>query len=233
MNDPGSYSKFYNEMNQLGLMQEKEYGGLAKYLPGGPITNCPPGSVPDENGNCVFDLSTPPTPESSLFDYYTDLLNKSGMTPEIARKAIKAKRTCKPGDECWEEIPPTPKVEIPIENNPFDGMERLYIDLTQVDYDKVPSNLKEGTHGGMYIRNRVPYGWKSKEGTVYYERGVPGTPGYQGKFGKKADLSKYHFVEELLSNSSTNDQAQNQKETQKYGGSVKKVKIKRLPRKRQ
>jgi hypothetical protein len=197
-------------------IQLAKIGGLAKFLPGGPTTNCPPGSVPDENGNCVFDLSTPPTPESSLFDYYTDLLNKPGMTPEIARKAIKAKRTCKPGDECWEEVPPTPEVEIPIENNPFDGMERLYIDLTQADYDKVPSNLKEGTHGGMYIRNRVPYGWRSKDGTVYYERGVPGTPGYQGKFSGKVDLSKYHFVEELNPKKQDSDLV-----TRKNGGLAK------------
>lgn len=195
---------------------QMRYGGLNKYLPGGPTTNCPPGSVPDENGNCVFDLSTPPTPESSLFDYYTDLLSKPGMTPEIARKAIKAKRTCKPGDECWEEIPPTPEVEIPIENNPFDGMERLYIDLTEADYDKVPSNLKEGTHGDMYIRNRVPYGWRSKDGTVYYERGVPGTPGYQGKFSGKVDLSKYHFVEELNPKKQDSDLV-----TRKNGGLAK------------
>ena len=30
MNDPGSYSKFYNEMNQLGLMQERNGGSVKK-----------------------------------------------------------------------------------------------------------------------------------------------------------------------------------------------------------
>jgi hypothetical protein len=44
MNDPGSYSKFYNQMNQLGLMQEKKYGGI-KFDKGGP-TN--PNSNPDQ-----------------------------------------------------------------------------------------------------------------------------------------------------------------------------------------
>jgi hypothetical protein len=34
MSDPGSYSKFYNQMNQLGLMQEKKYGGI-KFDDGG------------------------------------------------------------------------------------------------------------------------------------------------------------------------------------------------------
>ena len=29
MNDPSSYSKFYDQMNQLGLMQEKKYGGTS------------------------------------------------------------------------------------------------------------------------------------------------------------------------------------------------------------
>jgi hypothetical protein len=31
MNDPSSYSKFYDQMNQLGLMQEKKYGGKKCY----------------------------------------------------------------------------------------------------------------------------------------------------------------------------------------------------------
>jgi hypothetical protein len=30
MNDPGSYSKFYNQMNQLGLMQERNGGSVKK-----------------------------------------------------------------------------------------------------------------------------------------------------------------------------------------------------------
>lgn len=190
------YGTFAPPMFAAGGMPCYECGGM--YAEGG-ATNCPPGTVPDGNGNCVQDLSTPPTPESSFFQYYQDLLSKPGMTEGMARKSIKAKRECKPGDECWEEtktfvkeaMAPNPPAD------PYAGMERLYMDLSESDYKKVPAALREGTQGNMGMRNRVPYGWRDEDGTVYYEHGVPGTPGYQGKFSGKADKSKYHFVEEL------------------------------------
>jgi hypothetical protein len=94
------YGAYAPPMFAGGGMPCYECGGM--YAEGGD-TGCPPGTVPDGNGNCVSDLSTPPTPNSSLYQYYQDALSKPGMTEEIARKMIKSRRTCKPGDECWEE----------------------------------------------------------------------------------------------------------------------------------
>lgn len=181
----------------MGGMPCYECGGM--YAEGGE-SPCPPGTVPDGKGNCVTDLSTPPVPESSYFTQYQNYLLQPGVGESIARRMIKQKRECKPGDECWTEITPPQPIPVP-EPSPFDGMERLYMELTDADYAKVPENLRAGTRGNMGIRNRVPYGWKktNEDGTttVYYERGVPGTPGYQGPFSGKVDTSKYHFVEEL------------------------------------
>ena len=75
-----------------------ECGG--KYAAGG-LTNCPEGMVPDANGNCVDDLATVPTPNSSLYPYYQQNLNKYGAA--VAAKMLRSKRQCHPGDECWEE----------------------------------------------------------------------------------------------------------------------------------
>lgn len=189
------YGAYAPPMFASGGMPCYECGGM--YAEGG-TTNCPPGLVPDGQGNCISDLSTPPTQNSSFFDYYQNLLEQPGMSEALARKTLKSKRQCNPGDECWEETQELiENVTTPREPDPFNGMERLYIDLTEADYDKVPAKLKEGTHGNMYIRNRVPYGWKAADGTVYYERGVPGTPGYQGRFSSKPTTANYHFVEEL------------------------------------
>jgi hypothetical protein len=187
----------------MGGMPCYECGGM--YAEGGE-SPCPPGMVPDGKGNCVTDLSTPPVPESSYFTQYQNYLLQPGVGESIARRMIKQKRECKPGDECWTEITPPQPIPVPTpvpmpEPSPFDGMERLYMELTDADYAKVPENLRAGTRGNVGIRNRVPYGWKktNEDGTttVYYERGVPGTPGYQGPFSGKVDTSKYHFVDEL------------------------------------
>lgn len=99
------YGAYAPPMFTSGGMPCYECGGM--YAEGGDAP-CPQGTVPDGKGNCVSDLSTPPTPESSLFQYYQDVLSKPGMTEQIARNMIKSKRTCKPGDECWEEPTPTP-----------------------------------------------------------------------------------------------------------------------------
>lgn len=74
---------------------------------GGLVNPCPPGKVPDGKGNCVDDLTTPPIPSSSLYNYYMENLNNfkaQGLNnaEEIAGKMVKSRRTCKPGDECWE-----------------------------------------------------------------------------------------------------------------------------------
>jgi hypothetical protein len=94
------YGAYAPPMFASGGMPCYECGGM--YAEGGSAP-CPPGTVPDGNGNCVSDMSTPPTPNSSLYQYYQEALSKPGMTEEIARKMIKSRRTCKPGDECWEE----------------------------------------------------------------------------------------------------------------------------------
>jgi hypothetical protein len=76
-------------------------GGVRKYVAGGEVGPCPPGLIPSPGGGCIKDLSAPPTANSSLFNYYNDAVSKYGE--DVAQKMLKNKRTCNPGEECWEE----------------------------------------------------------------------------------------------------------------------------------
>lgn len=79
-------------------------GGARKFALGG-ATMCPPGLVPTPTGDCVKDLTVAPTSNSSLANYYTNAVSKYGE--DVAKKMLKNKRTCHPGEECWEE----PKID--------------------------------------------------------------------------------------------------------------------------
>ena len=83
-------------------------GGVRKFALGG-STQCPPGLVPTADGQCVKDLTTAPTPNSSLYSYYTTAVSKYGE--DIAKKMVQQKRTCKPGEECWKEPEPPSGLE--------------------------------------------------------------------------------------------------------------------------
>lgn len=97
--------------------------------------------------------------------------------------------------------PELSKIDIQPIKNRYEGMEPLYMDVSDADYEKVPGPLRmdveQPMEGQRGLRNKVRYGYKGEDGTVYYERGVPGTPGYQGRFSGKVDESKFHFTDEL------------------------------------
>lgn len=102
------------KLKEFGITAPKakeshKYGGYLrnKYAVGGEVGPCPPGSIPSPGGGCVKDLSAPPTANSSLFNYYTNAVSKYGE--DVAQKMLKNRRTCHPGEECWEET----KIEQP------------------------------------------------------------------------------------------------------------------------
>jgi len=52
--DPSAYSKFYDEINKLGLMQQKRSGGPTKFQTGGPIDSANPEQTPTQPEKIVY-----------------------------------------------------------------------------------------------------------------------------------------------------------------------------------
>jgi hypothetical protein len=178
---------------------------------GGIVNPCPPGQVPDGNGNCVDDLTTPPIPSSSLYPYYTEQLAKLKADPsinnpeEIAGSVIRAKRKCT-SDGCteeWEEIEPVipPKVKDP-------NIQKVLFNTDKGDIYKVQDRITKRLiryedFNGNPIDINNPNGTPANE---FYDRGPNAQPNVMP--GKEVRVSPGKFA----------------------NGGSKKVKIKSLPK---
>ena len=74
------------KLKEFGIAAPKakeshKYGGYLRnrFAFGGEVGPCPPGLVPDANGDCVKDLSVAPATNSSLYSYYTDAAQNTGQ----------------------------------------------------------------------------------------------------------------------------------------------------------
>ena len=174
--------------NQQMMMPGMDYqfpGNSVYEIPmmaaGGIVNPCPPGQVPDGNGNCVDDLTTPPIPSSSLYNYYMENLAKFKANPsinnpeEIAGSVIRAKRKCT-SDGCteeWEEIEPVipPKVKDP-------NIQKVLFNTDKGDIYKVQDRITKRLIGyedfnGNPIDINNPNGTPANE---FYDRGPNAQP---------------------------------------------------------
>jgi hypothetical protein len=144
--------------NQQMMMPGADYqfpGNSVYEIPmmavGGMINPCPPGKVPDGQGGCIDDLSTPPIPSSSLYPYYMENLNKFkalglNNAEEIVGKMVKSRRTCKPGDECWEDPKPVEEAKVP-------KLDKGYYLIPSGNPGVAILNYRENAGNGKYISN--------------------------------------------------------------------------------
>ena len=191
--------------NQQMMMPGGEYqfpGNSVYEMPmmaaGGLVNPCPPGQVPDGQGGCIDDLSTPPIPSSSLYNYYMENLNKfkaSGLNnaEEIVGKMVKSKRTCKPGDECWEE---PEVVKPPVVNDP--NIQKVIFNTDKGDIYKVQDRktkrlIRYEDFNGNPIDINNPNGTPANE---FYDRGPNAQPGLMpGKEMKRVAIPSGGFKE--------------------------------------